>query len=151
MNKKPIETIMGLVVIAVAVLFFQFAYSTSNLQIVEGYKITANFLKVGGLSSGSDVRINGIKVGTVLDQKLDTDQYVAKVTMSIANDISLPKDTQAVVTGDGLMGDKYIKLIPGSLKEKLKDGDILAKTKDYKSLEEAVGEIIFLVTDGEDK
>lgn len=149
MNKKPIETIMGLVVIAVAILFFDFAYSTSNLQIVKGYTITAKFLKVGGLSEGSDVRINGIKVGTVVSQSLDIEQYVADVKMSIANEIKLPKDTEAIVTGDGLMGDKYIKLIPGSSEEKLKDGDMLVKTKDYKSLEEAVGEIIFLVTDSD--
>lgn len=66
MNKKPVETIMGLVVLAVAALFMVFAYRVSDLQVVKGYEINARFLKVGGLNTGADVRINGIKVGTVL-------------------------------------------------------------------------------------
>ena len=70
MNKKPVETIMGLVVLAVAALFMVFAYRVSDLQVVKGYEINARFLKVGGLNTGADVRINGIKVGTVLSQSI---------------------------------------------------------------------------------
>ena len=71
MNKKPVETIMGIVVVVVAAFFLYFAYRVSDLQVVKGYEVTAKFLKVGGLNVGSDVRINGIKVGTVIAQKLD--------------------------------------------------------------------------------
>ena len=71
MNKKPVETIMGLVVLAVAALFMVFAYRVSDLQVVKGYEINARFLKVGGLNTGADVRINGIKVGTVLSQSIN--------------------------------------------------------------------------------
>ena len=66
MNKKPVETIMGLVVLVVATLFMLFAYKVSDLQVVKGYEITARFLKVGGLNTGADVLINGVKVGTVV-------------------------------------------------------------------------------------
>ena len=65
MKKKPIETIMGLVVLSVAVLFLFFALRVSDLNVVKGYPLHAKFMKVGGLSIGSDVRINGVKVGTV--------------------------------------------------------------------------------------
>ena len=58
MRKKPVETIMGLVVLVVAVLFLVFAYRVSDLQVVKGYTLNAEFMKVGGLSIGSDVRIN---------------------------------------------------------------------------------------------
>ena len=73
MNKKPMETIMGIVVLFVAAFFLYFAYKVSDLQVVKGYEVTARFLKVGGLNVGSDVRINGIKVGTVVSQKLDNE------------------------------------------------------------------------------
>ena len=53
MNKKPVETIMGLVVLAVAALFMVFAYRVSDLQVVKGYEINARFLKVGGLNCRS--------------------------------------------------------------------------------------------------
>ena len=147
MNKKPVETIMGFVVLIVAVLFLLFAYRVSDLQVVKGYEINARFLKVGGLSVGSDVRINGVKVGTVVNQKLDPEDYMVDVIMSIADNIRLPKDSEAAIVGDGLMGDKFIKLEPGKSKEYLTNGDTLANTKDFKTLEDMVGEIIFMVTD----
>ena len=67
--------------------------------------------------------------------------------MSLSSDIPLPVDSEAVIVGDGLVGDKFIKIIPGHSKEFLKDGDNLQNTKDFKTLEDMVGEIIFMVTD----
>ena len=84
MNKRPMETIMGIVVLVVAAFFVYFAYKVSDLQVVKGYEVTARFLKVGGLNVGSDVRINGIKVGTVVAQKLDTENYDAEIVATLA-------------------------------------------------------------------
>lgn len=147
MNKKPMETIMGIVVLFVAAFFLYFAYKVSDLQVVKGYEVTAKFLKVGGLNVGSDVRINGIKVGTVVSQKLDNQNYDAEIGMSLASDLKLPKDSTAVIVGDGLIGDKFIKIEPGKSKEFLKDGDVITNVKDFKTIEDMVGEIIFMVTD----
>ena len=147
MNKKPVETIMGIVVVVVAALFLFFAYRVSDLQVVKGYTVTAKFLKVGGLNVGSDVRINGIKVGTFVSQKLDNENYDAEVKMSLTSDIKLPIDSVALIVGDGLIGDKFIKIEPGKSKEYLKDGDVIVNTKDFKTIEDMVGEIIFMVTD----
>ena len=147
MNKKPVETIMGIVVLFVAASFLYFGFKVSDLQVVKGYNVTANFLKVGGLNVGSDVRINGIKVGSIVELSLDEQDYIADVKMSILPNIKLPKDSVAVIVGDGLMGDKFIKIEPGKSSEMLADGDTIANVKDFKSLEDMVGEIIFMVTD----
>ena len=147
MGKKPVETIMGLVVLVIAVLFLAFAYRVSDLQVVKGYTLTADFLKVGGLSTGSDVRINGIKVGTVTDQKLNNEDYTVTVTFSISSDTKLPVDSTVAIVGDGLMGDKFVKIEPGKATEILQNGDKFKSTKDFKTLEDMVGEIIFMVTD----
>lgn len=147
MNKKPVETIMGIVVVLVAAFFLYFAYNVSDLQVVKGYTVTAKFLKVGGLNVGSDVRINGIKVGTVIGQSLDNEDYSADVKMSLASNIELPVDSTAVIVGDGLVGDKFVKIEPGKESVFLKDGDTIQNTKDFKTLEDMVGEIIFMVTD----
>ena len=117
MNKKPVETIMGIVVIFVAAFFLYFAYQVSDLQVVKGYDINARFLKVGGLNVGSDVRINGIKVGTVIAQNLDPEDYVADVKLSISSNIQLPKDSVVSIVSDGLVGNKFIKIEPGKSKE----------------------------------
>lgn len=151
MRKKPVETIMGLVVLTIALLFLGFAYRVSDLQVVKGYTLTAEFMKVGGLSTGSDVRINGIKVGTVIDQNLKNEDYTVDVVLSIASDIKLPDDSTVAIVSDGLMGNKFVKIEPGKSKQYLQDGDSFRKTKDFKTLEDMVGEIIFMVTDGENK
>ena len=150
MRKKPVETIMGLVVLFVAILFLVFAYRVSDLQVVKGYNLSAEFIKVGGLSVGSDVRINGIKVGTVTGQKLNNDNYLVNVIFSISPDVQLPKDSVVSIVSDGLIGDKFVKIEPGMDSELLKDGDTFSKTKDFKTIEDMVGEIIFMVTDGGD-
>lgn len=146
MNKKPVETIMGLVVLAVAALFMVFAYRVSDLQVVKGYEVNARFLKVGGLNTGADVRINGIKVGTVLSQSINPEDYMVDVKMSLRPDIILPEDSEVTIAGDGLMGDKFIKIEPGQSPNKLTPGSTASNTKDAKSLEDMVGEIIFMVT-----
>ena len=147
MKKKPVETIMGLVVLIVALLFLAFDYRVSDLQVVKGYQLKAEFMKVGGLSVGSDVRINGIKVGTVTSQKLNGDDYMADVTFSISSNIKLPKDSTVSIVSDGLVDDKFVKIEPGKSKEYLQSGDSFKNTKDFKTIEDMVGEIIFMVTD----
>ena len=146
MYKRPVETIMGILVLTVAALFCYFAYNVSDLQVVKGYDVTAKFLKVGGLNIGSDVRINGIKIGTVVNQKLDNSDYTAEVTMSLSPEIKLPIDSTASIVADGLIGNKFIKIDPGHSEEILKDGDIMKNTKDFKTIEDLVGEVIFMVT-----
>ena len=147
MRKKPIETIMGLVVLFVAVLFLVFACRVSDLQVVQGYPLNAKFMKVGGLSIGSDVRINGVKVGTVTAQKIDNEDYLVNVAFSISPEIKLPSDSTVSIESDGLVGDKFVKIDPGKSKEFLSPGSYFANTKDFKTIEDLVGEIIFMVTD----
>ncbi len=151
MRKKPVETIMGLVVLVVAILFLAFAYRVSDLQVVKGYPLKAEFMKVGGLSIGSDVRINGIKVGTVTNQELDNETYLVNVTFSISSDIRLPIDSTVAIVGDGLIGDKFVKIEPGKSGEYMQPNSFFANTKDFKTIEDMVGEIIFMVTDDGNK
>jgi len=146
MKRNPLETVLGAVVLLVAVMFLVFASSVTDLKAVTGYAVTATFQKVGGLERGSDVRISGIRVGTVSDQVLDHTNFQARVTMSIAPDITLPTDTQASIVSDGLLGAKYVNLTPGQSADRIAPGGTLARTKDYQSLEDLVGQIIFAAT-----
>ena len=146
MNRNPVETILGVLVVGVAAFFLLFAYNKADLKTVDGYKLTASFAKAGGLDVGTDIRISGIKVGTIIGRKLDAKTYLAKIEMNIRKDVALPVDTIANISSDGMLGGNYIRLEPGKSKEVLKEGDEITRTKDYKSLEDTVGEIIFLVT-----
>ena len=150
MGRNAIETVMGAAVLLVAAVFVYFAYNTAQIKAVTGYEVSARFFKVGGLAKGSDVRISGIKVGTVLENKLDPVTFDAVVTMSIRPDIVLPLDTTATISSSGMLGDKYVMLLPGEADDKLAAGGEIAKTKDFRSLEDQVGEIIFLATGGDE-
>ena len=146
MKKNPIETILGFFVLAFTCFFLFFAFSRIDTKEISGYTIVANFSKVGGLENGADVRIAGLKVGSVLKTELNQEDYTADVYLSIDSKINLPIDTVAGISDAGLMGDKYVRLEPGKSRALLKDGDKIMNTKNYKSLEDSVSEFIFLST-----
>ena len=118
MRKNLIETVMGAVVLAVAALFIVFAYSKAEIGKVEGYEIKAKFDRVDGILAGSDVRMSGIKIGTVTSLALDQKTYFANVSMNIRSDIKIPEDTSIAVSSDGLLGD-FLGLSPGGADEML--------------------------------
>ncbi len=147
MRNNVMETVIGGVVLLVAGFFLVFAYRQADLRAVKGYELSAAFVSIGGLQQGSDVRINGIKVGTVMGQSLDPQTFNAVVTLSIRPDVRLPADTQATIASEGLLGGNYLRLMPGQSTDYIPAGGAIQNTKDFKSLEEMVGEIIFLATD----
>jgi phospholipid/cholesterol/gamma-HCH transport system substrate-binding protein len=147
MGRTFVETIMGAVVLAVAGIFLVFALNQSDLGVVKGYTLSASFASVGGLSTGSDVRINGIKVGTVTSQTIDQNTYNAVVKLSVNPSIHLPKDTVASIDSDGLLGSKFLKLAPGHAEERIAEGGTIENTKNFESLEDTVGKVIFYATD----
>lgn len=153
MKRNIIETGMGAVVIIVAVLFLAFSYEVSDTGPAKGYDLTAKFNAIDGLVSGSDVRIAGVKVGTVIDEWIDQKTYQAVVKLTVANRIEVPEDTVVRISSAGLLGGKYLKLEPGGSKVMLKSGQVLKNTRDVISLEELLGKVIFLVTgdQGSDK
>ncbi len=143
MNRNVIETVMGAVVLLVAGFFLFFAYTTSNVKSVSGYTLEARFTSTGGLAAGSDVRISGVKVGTVTQQYLDSQTYQAVVRMEIDSNVKLPRDTTASIASESLLGGRYLKLDPGGEEDKLKAGDRIEYTQSAVNLEDLLGRFIF--------
>jgi phospholipid/cholesterol/gamma-HCH transport system substrate-binding protein len=151
MRKNLIETVMGGVVLIVAALFIVFAYSKAEVGTVEGYEIKAKFDRIDGILAGSDVRMSGIKIGTVTSSALDPKTYFANVSMNIRSDIRIPEDTSIAVSSDGLLGDKFLALSPGGADEMLPPGGEITTTQGSIDLMGLVGQMIFSQTnkDGE--
>jgi phospholipid/cholesterol/gamma-HCH transport system substrate-binding protein len=149
MTRNLLETLLGAVVLIVAGGFLAFAYSSSQVKETGGYQLIARFDKVDGLERGSDVRISGIKVGTVLDQSLDPETYRAEVRFSVRDNVRLPADTSAAVVSNGLLGGKYLALVPGGDIEMLDPGGEVTLTQSAVNLEDLIGHIIFSQTGGE--
>jgi phospholipid/cholesterol/gamma-HCH transport system substrate-binding protein len=150
MRKNSVETIMGAVVIAVAVLFVMFAYDEADLKTVEGYAVSAKFDRIDGIKRGSEVRMSGIKIGTVTDQLLDPKTYLAVVQLNIDKQVKLPLDTSAAITSDGLLGDKYMALSPGGDDAMIPDGGEIETTQGSIDLFSLVGQMIFSQTGKKD-
>jgi len=143
MRRSVIETIMGAVVLVVAGLFLFFAYTTSNVRATDGYQLIARFNRVDGLANGSDVRLSGIKIGSVISQHLDPKSYRAVVGIAIDNSIKLPTDTTARIQSDGLLGNTYMVLEPGGSEDMLPPGGEIEYTQDAVNLVDLLGRFIF--------
>lgn len=143
MANNAIETVMGAVVLTVAGGFLYFAYSNSSVKPIEGYALSAAFSNISGISSGSDVRVGGIKIGVVEQMNLDPKTYQAITTLRIRGDVKLPKDSSAAIHSPGLLGDKFIDIEPGGDTQELANGDKITFTQPAVSIEELVGKFVF--------
>jgi phospholipid/cholesterol/gamma-HCH transport system substrate-binding protein len=143
MSRNAVETVMGALVLVVAALFLFFAYTTSQIASVRGYSILAKFSNAGGLKDGGDVRISGIKVGSVTKETLDPQTFQALVQMSIDPSIKLSTDSVAQITSSGLLGDNFIAIEPGNEDEVIPPGGTLTHTQAAMSLENLIGQVIY--------
>jgi phospholipid/cholesterol/gamma-HCH transport system substrate-binding protein len=143
MRRNLLETLLGAVVLIVAIGFLAFAYRTSQVSDSDGYELLARFDRVDGLERGADVRISGIKVGAVIDQTLDPETYRAEVRFTLRDDVQLPLDSSAAVVSNGLLGGKYLALVPGGDIEMLEPGDEVALTQSAINFEDLIGHFIF--------
>ena len=140
------ETLTGALVLVVALVFLAYAVAHSGRTAGAGYPLQARFDHIDGLAVGGDVRIAGVKIGTVTDERIDPKTFDAIVTMSVRDDIRLPKDTGASITSESLLGGKYISLSPGGDEMDLKPNQTITVTQSSVSLEELLGKFIFSVT-----
>lgn len=143
MKRNVIETVLGAVVLLVAVIFLGFSYSAADVGNGDGYDVTADFSGTGGLNIGDTVQISGVRVGTVSKIELKPEDYMARVTMSVDNGIKLPDDTSAFISSESLLGGKYMELQPGSSDEFLEEGGHIQYTQAPQNLEQLLGKFIF--------
>ena len=143
MKDNLVETLVGFGVIVIAAIFVIYGYSVTDGASGDGYVVSAEFDRVDGLTIGGDVRMSGIKIGTVTDLALDTQSYAAKVSMIIGSEIDLPDDTSAKITSEGLLGGNYISLSAGGSEDMLSDGDEILYTQGSVDLIGLVSQALF--------
>ena len=143
MQNSIVETLIGAAVVAVAVLFLAFAYSSTGSGPVSGYEVMAKFNRADGVNVGSDVRLSGIKVGTVSKLSLDPKSYNAVVTMALARDVKLPDDSSIRITSEGLLGNQYLSIEPGSSMKYIMAGGEIENTQGAIDLVGLLGKAVF--------
>jgi len=143
MQNSIVETLIGAAVIAVAAFFLAFAYSSTGSGPVSGYDVVAKFNRVDGVNVGSDVRMSGIKVGTVEKMSLDPKSYNAVVTLALDSSVKLPDDSSVRITSEGLLGNQYLSIEPGASMDMIKPGGEIENTQGSIDLIGLLGKAVF--------
>jgi phospholipid/cholesterol/gamma-HCH transport system substrate-binding protein len=141
------EVLTGAMILCLAAGFLVYAVlHGGRAPQSSGIALTAEFDRVDGLNTGADVKIGGVKIGSVSDLRIDPRSFQAVVTLRVRADLGLPTDSSAEVSSEGLLGGKYISIVPGGAERLLRDGGRITETQGSVSLESLLGRFIFSVT-----
>ena len=144
MSRNWIESIVGAVVLAVAIWFLAYSYSIGvGSAVGSGYNVVAKFTNADGINVGADVRISGITVGKVSSLELDPVTYLAEVTLALGSGTEIPSDSSIAVKSESLLGGRYMAIEPGADEAMLADGGEIKFTQPGVSLEDLIGKLIF--------
>jgi phospholipid/cholesterol/gamma-HCH transport system substrate-binding protein len=137
------EVIVGTFVLGCAAFFLFSSLKSAKVSGIGGYHLIAKFENIDGLTSGSDVKISGVKIGTVENQFLDEKDFRATLKITIDPNVKLPTDSSAKVLSEGLLGSKYLSITPGGDEEVLKEGEEIQFTQSSVNFEDLLGKFIF--------
>jgi phospholipid/cholesterol/gamma-HCH transport system substrate-binding protein len=138
------EIATGAAVLLVAGGFLVYALANTGQSFGRGgYSLHASFDHVDGLAPGGDVRIAGVKVGSVTSISLNPKTYQAEIAFTVQPDVSLTTDSSATIASDGLLGGKYVALATGGEDATLKPGGTITITQGSVNLEALIGKYIF--------
>jgi phospholipid/cholesterol/gamma-HCH transport system substrate-binding protein len=135
MASERAEILTGAAVLAVAIGFAVYAAQGAGLTGDAGtYPLTASFRSVEGITVGSDVRLAGVKVGTITDLTLNPQTFFADANLSIREDVLLPADSAILISSEGLLGGNFVEILPGGALENLEPGAEIEDTQGAVSL-----------------
>lgn len=145
------EVAAGAAVLLVTTAFLVFALTNSGRGGFAGPSVTltAKFDRIDGLAPGADVRIAGVKVGSVTDQRIDPATFLAVLTFRIDGALKIPADSSAEIASEGLLGGRFVSIVPGGADRILGNGGEITITQSAVSLESLLGRFIFSMTEGQ--
>lgn len=135
MAENQTEVLAGAAVLAAAVGFVLYAAQSTGFSGVDGsYDLKASFRSVEGIMLGSDVRMAGVKVGTITSLDLNPTTFFADATVTVQKGLLLPDDSAILISSEGLLGGNFIELVPGGSETNLEPGAEIEDTQGSVSL-----------------
>lgn len=131
MRESKTEILTGAAVLLLAVGFLIYALQGSGRLARQDatYPLIASFRSAEGVALGVDVRMSGVKVGSVTDMQLNPETFRADTTLSLYQGIEIPIDSTAVVATEGLLGGTFVELYPGGAWDNYQPGDLITETQ----------------------
>lgn len=135
MAENRAEVLAGAAVLAAAIGFLVYATGGGRLTAAaDSYTLTASFRSVEGIRAGSDVRLAGVKVGSITTLKLNPDTFFADAVIEVDANLKLPDDSAILISSEGLLGGNFVELVPGGSEDMLVAGDEIEDTQGSVSL-----------------
>lgn len=135
MSHNTTEIVVGGAVLAGALAFALYAGQATGLSGAgTGYELNASFRSLEGVSVGTDVRLAGVKIGTVTNVELNPETYRADTTFSVLDGIPVPDDSAVIVSSEGLLGGNFVEIMPGGSPFFFDPGDAVEDTQGAVSL-----------------
>ena len=139
------ELAAGSLVLLATVGFIAYAAGNTGRSEAGGTRLVAQFDNVGSIGPGADVKIAGVKVGSVTGSSIDPATFQAKLTFTVQANIKVPADSSATISTGGLLGGAFVTLSPGGSDKTLTDGQTVGITQSATNLEDLLGKFIFNV------
>lgn len=136
------EALVGFLVLLLAAWFLYFAWGRTGGSIGQTIHVKALFPAANGVDVGTDVRIAGLRVGSVTAERLDPESFQAELTLALDREVKVPSDSSAAITSEGLLGGTHVALLPGGSDAPLNDGDMILDTQGSVDMMSLIGSVI---------
>ena len=135
MSNSKVETAVGGIVLVAAISFLTVLLNSAGLASSnDGFELKASFRSADGISTGTDVRMAGVKIGTITNLRLDPESFRAEVILELREDLKIPDDSGVAVSQEGLLGGSFVEIIPGGSDFAMKEGAEFLDTQGSVSL-----------------
>ena len=129
-SRNIAETLVGAIVVGIAIVFAVFLWRFSDVGFGTGqYTVDAKFRSAEGITLGTDVRLAGVKIGSVSNLSLDPQTFQAIARLSIKPEYQMPDDSAAIISSEGLLGGSFVEILPGGSYELMVDGSEFSETQ----------------------
>ncbi len=137
-----LEMIVGIFGLLGLLAFGYLAINIGGLKLLQGnqYQVLAEFDNISGLTVGAPVEIAGVPIGEV--SSIELSDTTAVVVMDIDIDHQLRDDDIASIRTKGIIGDKYLRISPGSSDEKIENRGHIFDTESVVDMEDIIGKVI---------
>jgi len=136
MSENKLEILVGGAVLAIALGFVVYVGNVTGVGTAQAdsYPLTASFRSVEGITVGTDVKMAGVKVGTITDLRLNPATFRADARFNVKKGLELPDDSAILISSEGLLGGNYVEIVPGGSLDNLPPGGEIEDTQGAVSL-----------------